>query len=43
MHLRFAASDIANQSPVRIGTGGTEFMRWLQQLIEETEAQVLND
>jgi indoleamine 2,3-dioxygenase len=43
MHLRFAASYIANQSPVSIGTGGTEFMRWLQQLIEETEAQVLND
>jgi indoleamine 2,3-dioxygenase len=41
MHLRFAASYIANQSAHSQGTGGTEFMVWLQQLIRETEAQML--
>lgn len=41
MHLRFAASYIANQAPVTKGTGGTEFMTWLQQLVDETKAQVL--
>ncbi len=41
MHLRFAASYIANQSPDSLGTGGTEFMTWLQQLIQETEAQLI--
>lgn len=43
MHLRFAASYIANQSPDSIGTGGTEFMTWLHQLIDETQAQLLNN
>lgn len=41
MHLRFAASYIANQSPDSLGTGGTEFMTWLQQLIQETESQLI--
>jgi indoleamine 2,3-dioxygenase len=41
MHLRFAASYIANQSAHSQGTGGTEFMIWLQQLIHETESQLL--
>lgn len=41
LHIRYAASYIANQSSDTIGTGGTEFMRWLQQLIDETEAQFL--
>lgn len=40
-HIRYAASYIANQSSDALGTGGTEFMTWLQQLIDETEAQVL--
>lgn len=39
LHLRFAASYIANQSPERRGTGGTAFVDWLQQLIDETETQ----
>ncbi|MEM9951861.1 MAG: hypothetical protein AAF846_09690 [Chloroflexota bacterium] len=41
MHIRYAASYIANQSSDSLGTGGTEFMTWLQQLIDETEAQLL--
>lgn len=41
MHIRYAASYIANQSPDSIGTGGTEFMTWLQKLIDETEVQLL--
>lgn len=41
MHIRYAASYIANQSPDSVGTGGTEFMTWLQKLIDETEGQLL--
>jgi len=41
LHLRFAASYIANQSSDTIGTGGTVFMTWLQQLITETEQQLI--
>lgn len=41
LHLRFAMSYIANQSPETRGTGGTDFMRWLQQLIDETAAHRL--
>src|SRR5690606_5481657 len=41
MHIRYAASYIANQSPDSLGTGGTEFMPWLQKLIDETEVQLL--
>lgn len=41
LHIRYAASYIANQSPDSLGTGGTEFMTWLQKLIDETEAQLL--
>ncbi|MGB7341585.1 MAG: hypothetical protein WBC91_22000 [Phototrophicaceae bacterium] len=41
MHIRYAASYIANQSSDSLGTGGTQFMTWLQQLIDETEAQLL--
>lgn len=39
LHLRFAASYIANQSSDSIGTGGTNYMDWLQRLIDETETQ----
>jgi len=42
LHIRYAASYIANQSSDSVGTGGTEFMVWLQQLIDETEAQFLS-
>ncbi|GAB5491079.1 MAG: hypothetical protein Phog2KO_12940 [Phototrophicaceae bacterium] len=41
MHIRYAASYIANQSSDSVGTGGTEFMTWLQKLIDETDAQLL--
>ncbi|MEO1643744.1 MAG: hypothetical protein AAFR67_01055 [Chloroflexota bacterium] len=41
MHLRFAASYIANQSADSLGTGGTDFMHWLQQLIDETQAHLI--
>lgn len=41
MHIRYAASYIANQSPDSLGTGGTEFMTWLQKLIDETQSQLL--
>lgn len=41
MHLRFAASYIANQAPDSLGTGGTDFMPWLQQLIDETQAHLV--
>lgn len=41
LHLRFAASYIANQADDTRGTGGTKFMTWLQRLIDETEAQML--
>lgn len=42
LHIRYAASYIANQSADTVGTGGTRFMHWLQQLIDETEAQFLS-
>lgn len=42
LHIRYASSYIANQSRDSVGTGGTEFMTWLQKLIDETEAQFLN-
>lgn len=41
LHIRYAASYIANQSPDSVGTGGTDFMPWLQRLIDETETQFL--
>jgi indoleamine 2,3-dioxygenase len=41
LHLRYAASYIFNQNPDATGTGGTPFMQWLQQLIDETESQLI--
>ncbi|MEO1163475.1 MAG: hypothetical protein AAFV98_06830 [Chloroflexota bacterium] len=37
----FVASYIANQSADSLGTGGTDFMHWLQQLIDETQAHLI--
>jgi indoleamine 2,3-dioxygenase len=41
LHLRYAASYIFNQDPDSKGTGGTMFMDWLQQLIDETDKQFI--
>ncbi|MGB1287448.1 MAG: hypothetical protein ACPG7F_12995 [Aggregatilineales bacterium] len=41
LHLRFASIYIAEQVKNPTGTGGTPFMAWLQQLIDETKRQYL--
>lgn len=41
LHLRFAAAYIANKVENPQGTGGTEFVQWLKQLIDETANQIL--
>lgn len=42
LHIRYANNYIAKQSSNSVGTGGTEFMTWLQKLIDETESQFLS-
>ena len=41
LHLKMAAAFVAKRVKNPIGTGGTEFMHWLEQLRNETEQQYL--
>jgi indoleamine 2,3-dioxygenase len=41
LHLHYATTYIANKVMNPIGTGGTVFMDWLSQLVQETEAQLV--
>jgi indoleamine 2,3-dioxygenase len=41
MHLHYATTYIANKVKNPVGTGGTIFMDWLSQLVQETEAQLV--
>jgi len=41
LHFHYATTYIAEKVKNPLGTGGTVFMDWLQQLIRETEAQMV--
>ena len=41
LHLSMANAFVASRVENPIGTGGTEFMHWLEQLRNETEQQYL--
>jgi indoleamine 2,3-dioxygenase len=41
LHLHYATTYIANKVKNPVGTGGTIFMDWLSQLVQETEAQLV--
>jgi len=41
LHLHYATIYIANKVLNPVGTGGTIFMDWLSQLVQETEAQLV--
>jgi indoleamine 2,3-dioxygenase len=41
LHLHYATTYIANKVLNPVGTGGTIFMDWLSQLVQETEAQLV--
>lgn len=41
MHLHYATTYIAEKVSSPLGTGGTIFMDWLGQLVQETEAQLI--
>jgi indoleamine 2,3-dioxygenase len=41
LHLHYATTYIANKVMNPVGTGGTVFMDWLSQLVQETEAQLV--
>lgn len=41
LHLKMAHAYVAQKVSNPIGTGGTEFMRWLKQLRDETEKQYI--
>ncbi len=41
LHLHYATTYIADKVKNPVGTGGTIFMDWLSQLVEETEAQLV--
>ena len=41
LHLKMANSYIARRVENPIGTGGTDFMRWLEQLRDETNEQLV--
>jgi indoleamine 2,3-dioxygenase len=41
LHLHYATTYIANKVMNPVGTGGTIFMDWLSQLVQETEAQLV--
>jgi hypothetical protein len=41
LHYSFATIYIAEKVENPLGTGGTVFMDWLNQLVDETEAQLV--
>jgi indoleamine 2,3-dioxygenase len=41
LHLHYATTYIANKVKNPVGTGGTIFMDWLSQLVQESEAQMV--
>ena len=41
LHLTLAAKFIAAKVDTPLGTGGTDFMRWLRQMTKETQAQFI--
>ncbi len=41
LHLHFASAYVAQKVANPIGTGGTNFMAWLKQLADETQAQLI--
>jgi indoleamine 2,3-dioxygenase len=41
LHLHYATTYLTQKTADPVGTGGTLFMEWLSQLVQESEAQLV--